>query len=103
MPQWIIREFAAGKNAAKRIVNAYDRKTGQVRRVSPKDVFVKKNLNTISTETGPDDRFERLDAKWSTRTARRPNGSRKPRLRAISAPTVLRYPESNPRGAPSRY
>ena len=64
VPQWIIREFAEGKNPAKRFVNAYDRKEGRYRRVSPKDVFVKKNLNTIPMEAGPDDRLERWDAEW---------------------------------------
>ena len=69
MPQWIIREFAEGKNAAKRVVNAYDRKAGRVRRVSPKNVFVKRHLNTISTETGPDDKLERVDAQWENRNS----------------------------------
>ena len=69
VPQWIIREFAAGKNAAKRVVNAYDCKSGHVRRVSPSDVFVKKNLNTISTDTGPDDRFESWDAEWERQSS----------------------------------
>ena len=66
VPQWIIREFAEGKNAAKRLVNAYDRKEGRLRRVSSKDVFVKKNLNTIPMEAGPDDRLERWDAEWES-------------------------------------
>ena len=51
VPQWIIREFAEGKNAAKRLVNAYDRKERRLRRVSSKDVFVNVNDHRELTDS----------------------------------------------------